>query len=316
MSEDVVSEPSVCTRQPNQIVRRARIKPGMCGPNSLFVGQVGDWTWDAVSQFCGTDVYNARNEQGSPTYLGFYYYHIKASPDFHPGTLTFGDMLQVDSNVFGFGSESVLTLHLISRASEGTLYAEPLDLDTFYQRTPDNCMFIQNFNRWLVRTEGGSNEKLQKSSPVDFVSEHLPQLPARYSPRLVYDYARRNGSFLTEEQKAQLQCVAQERFEYQVDITRDLNGVGLLYFASYFTIVDQAILRLWRKMAWEDQSFMDRAVLDHQICFMGNANMSAVLMLEAQLWVDPGNPHAQKIFNVVIFEKSADRMMAVATVQL
>lgn len=176
-------------------------------------------------------------------------------------------------------------------------------------------MYIQNFNRWLVRTEGQSNENLQKSSPHDFVSAHLPSVPAELSPRIAYDYARRNGSFLSADQQRSLQRELSVELEYQVDITRDLNGVGLLYFASYFSIVDHAILALWKRMGWSDAQFMRRAVLDQQICFMGNANMGATLLLETQLWFDPAQPD-RRIFNIVISEKSAKRMMAVATLHI
>jgi probable biosynthetic protein (TIGR04098 family) len=286
------------------MVRRVCIKPGMCGPNSLFVGQVGDWTWDAVSQFCGTNVYSAKNDLGSSTYLGFYYYHIKASPDLHLGNMTFGDLLDVDSNVFGFGSESVLTLHKITRASAAPLKVEALDLEAFYQPPDRGEMLIQNFNRWLVRTEGNSNENLQRSSPFDFVSSHLPTVPAEHSPRLAYDFARRSGSFLSPDEKAKLQMEKETRFEQQVDITRDLS------------IVDKAIWRMWQSLGWSDESFMARVVLEHQICFMGNADMGSTLTQDTQCWFSEPGPNQQRIFNIVIFEKTANRMMAVATVKI
>src|SRR5437588_4159289 len=101
------------------VTRTEVVRPAMCGHNALFVGQIGDWTWDAVSALCGTDVLRARNRAGTPTYLSFYYYRIRGSRRFHLRTPTFGDTLHVASRLFDFGSEAVLTLHRIARSPAG-----------------------------------------------------------------------------------------------------------------------------------------------------------------------------------------------------
>src|SRR5215472_14494696 len=93
----------------SSVYRRVTVKPAMSGRNSLFVGQIGDWTWDAVTALCGTNVFNATNASGAPTYLAFYYFHLRGSPVLHSAGLTFGDRLEVVSTPFNFGSESILT---------------------------------------------------------------------------------------------------------------------------------------------------------------------------------------------------------------
>ena len=62
------------------------------------------------------NVFSARAASGTPTYLAFYYFHISASRETRLG-LSFGDKIEVASRLFNFGSESILTLHKITRAS-------------------------------------------------------------------------------------------------------------------------------------------------------------------------------------------------------
>ena len=78
---------------PDATTRTTVVRPGMCGPGSLFVGQVGDWTWDTVSALCDTNVYTARDADGMPTYLAFHYIHLRGGADLHVRGMTFGDVL-------------------------------------------------------------------------------------------------------------------------------------------------------------------------------------------------------------------------------
>jgi probable biosynthetic protein (TIGR04098 family) len=73
---------------------------------------------------------------------------------------------------------------------------------------------------------------------------------------------------------------------YQVSASRDLNGVGLLYFASYFSIVDWAVLSMWRSLGRTARSFLRRRVLDRQLCFFANANADDILDVEVTTYRD------------------------------
>jgi probable biosynthetic protein (TIGR04098 family) len=299
----------------NAIARRTLLKPGMCGHNSLMVGQIGDWTWETVGAVSDTNVFTARDASGSPTYLAFYYYHIRASAGFHLGELTFGDSIRVVSSVFDFGTESVLTLHQIERDGPHLEDARPIDVEHFFERPRDNCIYVQNFNRWVARRSVDSNEDLRRSSPLNFKHEHLPQLPDKYSPRPVYSHARRRGTFLVGD-NANAPSVARATSEYRVDVTRDVNGVGLMYFAAYFSIVDKGIWELWQQLGRDQESFMRRIVLDQKLCYLGNANIGATLIQDTSLVRCQLDGQDAEAFNVIIRDRDSQRQLAVATVQL
>jgi probable biosynthetic protein (TIGR04098 family) len=292
-------------------VQRATVKPAMCGPTALFLGQIGDWTWDTVSEACHTNVFKAKTALGLPAYLAFYYYRVRASESFHVDALSFGDSIEVRSNVFGFGSESVLTLHEIRPGNGRALDASPIDCAGFYESPQPGCIYVENFNRWVTRSAENSNEGLVVSSPPEFQVDHLPRLPEQYSPRVAYTAARRQLTFLPSLAPS----VSRVRFEYAIDVTRDVNGVGLVYFASYFAIVDGAVFRIWRDLGRDERSFLQRVVVDRQICYTGNADVGAVLSVDATLRTPPEQPELE-IFDVVLRVRGSERLIAVSTVRI
>jgi probable biosynthetic protein (TIGR04098 family) len=292
-------------------IRRETLKPAMCGPSSQFLGQVGDWTWDAVSDKCGTDVLAARDVSGMPAYLAFYYYRVRASAAFHVGALTFGDRIDVRSSVFGFGSESVLTLHEIRRSNGVLPDSTDIECDEFFERPRDGRIYIENLNRWISRRKADSNEDLVAASPTTFRSEQLPLLPDQYSPRSAYTYARAHLSFV---EQAAATTVRQLSFDYDIDVTRDVNGVGLIYFASYFAMVDSAIYRLWRKLGRSPASFLARVVVDRQICYVGNVAIDGVLVIDVTL--RNALSSGDEVFDVVLREREGARLVAVSSVRI
>ncbi len=300
---------------PNSVYRRVTVKPAMSGHNSLFVGQIGDWTWDAVTSLCGTNVFSATNASGAPTYLAFYYFHLRCSPTIHPTALTFGDRIEAVSSLFNCGSESVLTLHRIRKQGEGGLPAQPVDLQEFYDFPRNDCLYVETFNRWIARSREKSNQDLIRSSPADFEYSHLAPLPDRYSPRLACGYARANNTFHDPQAPGQVCVVDGFQTEYRVDITRDVNGVGLVYFASYFSIIDGALLKLWRHLGRSAQSFLNRVVLDHKLCYFGNAELDSLLRITLKSWRKTGEP-GQEIYNTVIQDHESSRVIAVSTIHL
>ncbi|MFD0555600.1 putative biosynthetic protein (TIGR04098 family) [Stackebrandtia endophytica] len=293
------------------VERHDVVRPGMCGHNSLLLGQIGDWTWEAVSRVCDTDVLRAEDATGRPTYLSFYYYRVRGGRLFQPRTPGFGDHLQTSSRVFDFGSESVLTLHRIRRFTRPpSSPPPPFDVDEFYAGTDLDCLYVENFNRWIGRGGQAGNADLVTASPKGFHHRHLPALPDRYSPRRCFHRARTTGTFRADP--AELVDVDETTVTYRVDPTRDLNGVGLLYFAAYFSIVDWALLRWWRSRGRSDDAFMRRVVTDQQLCYLGNADAGCEITIRLRVRRHPAE--TAEIVDLTLHE--GDRPLAVCTLHL
>lgn len=303
-----------CAAGAGSLHRRATVTPATCGPSALFAAQVGDWTWETVAAACGTPVFNATDTSGAPVYLAFYYLHLRGGPGLHPGALRFGDALDVASRAFGFGSESVLTLHEVRRAGDAGGPPGSIDPRAFYERPHPGRMYVQSFNRWVRRGPRGGNLGLESASPVGFRHAHLATLPECYSPRAAYGRARARGTFLDPAAPGYAPGAGELELEYAVEPTRDLNGVGLVHFAAYFSIVDWALLRLWRALGREDRAFLERVETDRRICYLGNADPGSVLRIRLRWWRREAPP-AREVFNAALDDPANGRPVAVCTVR-
>ena len=300
----------------HSLYRRVTLTPSMCGHNCLFLAQVADWTWETISTTCRTEMYREKNEGGLPTYLSFFYLRVCAGPAMQMHRFTFGDVIDVVTTAFNFGStESMLTLHRVSRASQNGASPRPVDPFELYERRDEGCLYVESVNRWITRSRPESNEALVKSSPERIATRHLPVLPDRYSPRLSYDMARKAETF-HDVASADYEPVVEEwAVDYTIDAARDLNGVGLVFFASFASMIDSALLKLWRHLGRDVQSFLNRVVHDRRICYTSNAEIDSTLRLTVRSWRRRDDPR-EEIFNVVFRDLARGRVVLVSTLQI
>lgn len=281
--------PVLTERAGGWLERVELVTPAMCGHNSLFVGQLGDWTWDAVGAMCRINPYAATDPAGNPVYLSFAYFRVKASSELCAEDLTFGDTLRIRSKVLSCGGDSLLTLHRVCRDVEDPNEDPNEDPDEdpnedsargvpdFFRYDAPGSIHVETYNRWIQRADRSTNHGLMRATPQGFQVEHLERIAKEHTPRRTWTETRKLATFRSEgepEPRARLAVT------YRVDASRDLNGAGLLYFASYFSIVDQAVLRMWRALGRTTDGFLRRRVLDRQLCFVANADAEDILDLE------------------------------------
>lgn len=293
--------------------RTVTVQPGMCGPTQSLVARVGDWTWETVSALCGLDVFNARDARGRPAYLAFGYYRIKSGSGFHPKQLTFGDRLEVHSTVFDADRRALLTLHRLRRlaADEGWHDSGEVEPMEGYTRPRSDCLYVENLNMWVARGKANTNVGLKRSPPVGFHHAHLPPLPDEHSPHGLVAEAR-NTHRIPDPATAHWPSTCPDvTIDYPVDINRDVNGVGLLYFASFFSIAEEALLRLWQLLDRPTLPFLERTIHDARICYLGNADLNATLQLRLHTTHNPSDPREERT-EILMHDTSTDRTIAVA----
>jgi probable biosynthetic protein (TIGR04098 family) len=293
--------------------RHVIVSPGMCSGGSLIFGRIGDWTWDAVSESCGMNVHTARTASGQPAYLSFYYYRVRGGNLVHPHGLTFGDELRVTSRVFQFGGQSAITLHRIAPAGL-PLPDGDLDPAEVYENPHPDCLYAENFNRWLARGQAGGNRGLALVAPPDFSYRDLPTLPNAYSPRALVGRARAAGGFHPDGPEGFVEAAPPLSFEYTLDVVRDMNGAGLMYFASYFSVFDTGLLRLWRSLRRTDAQFLRRRVMDQRIGYFGNADPGAVFTIGMRAWSSRAHPRTE-VVDMAMRDKATGQLIAVGAVE-
>ena len=317
--------PSLPTIEPNRgvpelldghtLYRRLTLSPSMCGHNSLFVAQIADWTWETVSTACNTEMYLEKNGSGQPTYLSFFYLRMLAGPNVQMHDFTFGDVIDVTTTAYNFGTESMLTLHRVERAPAGGARPRPVTPLEFYEQRGENSLYIESLNRWITRSRPTSNEALVKSSPAGILTGHLPVLPDQYSPRRAYDVARKAGTFHDTASPDWELVVDDYTIDYTIDAARDLNGVRLVFFASFASIIESGLLKLWKHLGRGVQSFLGRVVTDRRICYVANAEIDSPLQLVFRVWRHVDDP-SREVVNVVIRDQARDRLVLVSTLDI
>jgi probable biosynthetic protein (TIGR04098 family) len=298
----------------SSLSRHVVVSPGMCSGGSLVFGAIGDWTWEAVAAACRINVYAARTATGQPAYLSFYYYRVHGGKVVHPHGLTFGDKLQVSSRVFHLGTQSVLTLHRLAPA-DLCLPETPLDPAEVYEQPHPDCMYAENFNRWITRSRPGSNHGLAEVVPPDFLSADLPRLPNQFSPRSIVGKARQAGGFCIPTPPGFAAIGPDRSFEYALDVVRDLNGVGLVYFASYFSIFDTALLRSWHLLGRDDSQFLQRRVIDQKMGYFGNADPGAVFRITVRTLRSASRPGIE-IADMLLRDSITGQLLAATAVEI
>ncbi|SFF66287.1 biosynthesis cluster domain-containing protein [Streptomyces mirabilis] len=239
---------------------------------------------------------------------------VRGGRTIHPHGLTFGDELRVSSRAFQLGSRSVMTLHRLAPA-DLELDDVPLDPVEVYERRHPDCLYAENFNRWIARTSAGSNKSLAQVCPADFAYADLPRLPNKYSPRALVGRARTADSFHPAGPPGFVEADPPFTVEYTLDVVRDLNGAGLMYFASYFSIFDTALLRLWRSLGRTDEQFLRRKVTDQEIGYFGNADPGAVFTIAVRRWHSTKHPGTE-IADMAMHEADTGRLIAVTGVEI
>lgn len=289
----------------NSLRRQVMMKPSSCGPGNQLVSRIGDWTWDAVSHACHTNVFDARDGEGRPSYLSFYYYHLEGDPDFHLHRPRFGEVLLVSSTCYAFGTESVLTVHRLTMPVEPA-GEDAVTAEEFHGRRRPGCLYAMTVNRWVRRGQSG-NVGLCAASPVDFSSGHLPAVPAAFSPRPGYDRARRNLAF---DRRPGFEERAAFTFPYDVDASRDLNGAGLLYFASFFAMADKGLLAHWAFLGRDRHAFLRRKVVGQRLLYLANADPGTRLFLHFSSSAAPFAPDEEQV-GVTIRDAEAGTILAI-----
>ncbi len=208
--------------------------------------------------------------------------------------LRLGDEVRVDSQAYSCGSQSVAVLHRVTPTAGS------------------DCLYVENLNRWITRARSDGGSGLAGAAPLGFTHDHLPRLPADRSLRAVPSAARRAGTLLSPAPAASHLAAPPFTTTYRIDPARDLNAVGIVYFASYFAIIDSAVLAFWRHLGRPDHAFLRRRVLDQKLCYLENAAPHAELDLTLRLYTLPD----EDVLDITLRDRTSGRLLALSTLDI
>lgn len=258
------------------VAHRHTAWPSLSAGPAVLVARLGDWTWEQVAQTYAVDVLAARTADHAPAYLSFHYCRYRATPIFHLGSPGFGDCLDVASLVLAAGPQSTLTLHCVTRDGPPS----HMSANDFFAAVPAGELRVEHLNRWI--TPGPtSNTQLTATTPVGFNPAGARPVDAPWPGRR---RIRRARALTTFRHDAAVPAGEPCELGYTVDVARDLNAVGLLYFATYHGVVDWAVWRAWSCWGRRNSDFLSRCVVDQELLYLGNADAGSELAVVVGSW--------------------------------
>jgi probable biosynthetic protein (TIGR04098 family) len=196
----------------------------------LLLMQVGHYQWCSIASAIGRPLSELRTVSGAAVYAAFYYIEERM-PERTP--------------IESFGLDETVRFSIALRsfkniAVEGLVSFDRADaLPSMHVPDPADAAhpFIRLGNLFITPVNGNSELRVAPPANADFSG--IPALPNGDSPYQVTREARQTGSLgLIDDDWPRIG----ETFEYryEIDVDRDTNGAGLVYFVHYITVMELA----------------------------------------------------------------------------
>ena len=212
----------------------------------------GHYQWSAIASAIGRPLSELRTVAGGEVYAAFYYVEERI-PDRAP----------IES--FGLDAHVAFSIALRSFkniAVEGLVSFDRTDVvDAADVEHP----FIRFGNIFITPVQGNSELRVAPPANADFSA--IPPLPNDDNPYHVTREAKATGSLgLVDGWPA-----IGEAFEflYEIDVDRDTNGAGLVYFVHYLTVMERAERALFESRL---PARGERSLRHRRTAYYGNAD--------------------------------------------
>src|SRR5581483_1931308 len=267
-----------------------------------LLAHVGDLRWYHLARVAGMAAARQRDAEGRPVYASFYFIEIAYFPE--QGLAAFGpdDVVEVVRLLGRFG-RSMMDGHVLIYPF-GSL-PDPLP-DAL---PPAPRVRLSNV---LVALGSGADD-LKIAWPENADVERVPQLAEEPDSYRIIKRARQEGRFFATPPEARALWDGARRARYEINPDRDVNGVGLLYFANFVAFMDFGERALLAEGGLLSPEELDRRVtVRRRIGYYGNARPSDRLEVELEAFELPGR---RLLLHHRVARASDGRLIAVSSVE-
>jgi probable biosynthetic protein (TIGR04098 family) len=164
----------------------------------------------------------------------------------------------------------------------------------------------------FVRERGGPDD-LRITTPANTRLEELAEVDEEPDSYQLIRTARQRGRFVDPPPDAVAVPTGSDPVVVPINPDRDVNGVGLIYFAHYVAFMDlaeRAVLE--RHGGFAPQELDDRRTLRRRIGFYGNAQRHDTVAVEVEAYRLAG-PGARLLLNHRVTRRADGRLIAVSS---
>ena len=161
-------------------------------------------------------------------------------------------------------------------------------------------------------------EQLQRSRPASPGFERIPEMPQAPDCYLAVKAAEKEGSFARPPANyVRMTTAPATTVKYNVDPDRDVNGVGLIYFAHYPVFLDIAERQVLRaaELTVSEELIDGRTLIQRRSAYLSNASARDSLVIEVEPWMDNSGGPIRLWFNFRMHRASDGRLMMVSTAE-
>ena len=269
-----------------------------------LLAHAGDLRWRDVGAATGVPASLQRDAEGRPIYASFYFVDVDHFPARGLGAFGPDDRVEIVSTLVRFGRSMLDGEHVVYEA--GVL---PAELPATLPAAPR----VRLSNVFVC--EGTGPDDLRITAPANSRIEDVPASATEPDSYRLIKEARREGRFFAPAPDAAALWPGARTIVYPINPDRDVNGVGLVYFANYVAFMDFAERRaLEESGAYAAAELDGRTTLRRRIGFYGNARRHDTLEVDVEASAPRGTRDRLLLHHRI--RRSADgRLIAVSSVE-
>jgi probable biosynthetic protein (TIGR04098 family) len=251
----------------------------------LMLKHAGHFQWQALAAAAGLPLSSLRTAGGGEVYAGFYYIEI-VIPDAAP--------------LESFRLDDIVRFEIALRAFKNIAFEGRVRFDRPERLDQTESPFILFANIFMTPVQG--NSVLRVAPPVQADFQALPPLPNEENPYQLTRAASESGSLgVLDQSWSELTSYTHR---YAIDVDRDTNGAGLVYFANYVAFMDTA-----ERLATPGER--ERSLRHRRIAYYGNADVDDTLTIVVTVF--RSDTHRDRLgFRWVIRRQEDDRVICLS----
>lgn len=279
-------EPSTCDLTSYTDVEIGMPLTGRCNlAETPLLKLVGDLQWKQIAEITGVPSREITDAEGARLYATFFHVEMRFPESRPMAAYGENDHFTVASTLRRYG------LSLL----EGRHYLLPHGEEVFPAETPSSpknavragIPFLRMANSFVKQWQGAG--WLKKSRPANPGMRNIVKLERPPVSYLLFKLAEHKGTFFRVRDGFTPISASPMRAEYTIVPDRDLNGVGLLYFANYPLVLDiceRQLLSAADLLPFTCE-VLDRRTLVHRSSgYFSNASADETLRVQMEGWIE------------------------------
>jgi len=220
----------------------------------------GHFQWSSIAAAAGLPLSALRTTNGGEVYASFYYIEERI-PDSAP--------------LESFRLDDAVRFAISLRAFKNIAIEGQIQFDRPENLGADSP-FIHFANIFITPEKGNSRLRVAPPAQADFAS--LPLLPNEENPFQITRAAEQSGSLGVIDDS--WTPIGAYDHRYTIDVDRDTNGAGLVYFANYVAFMDTAERLALRSLGIDAKT---RSLRRRRIAYYGNADVEDTITIHVEV---------------------------------